>query len=68
MSFEYVVFPGSVLGLAEGWYWSVGRAMDAEMGTINGPYPTEDAAKAAAVERFEGIVRKVIEKPRGIHP
>lgn len=26
----------------------------------NGPYPTEDAAKAAAVEHFEEIKRKVL--------
>jgi hypothetical protein len=39
--------------------------MDAKMDTINGPYSTEDAAKAAAVERFEEIKRKVLSG--GIH-
>jgi hypothetical protein len=58
---EYGVFhsDGSIKNLPGGYYWRM-LIGPGHYGEHNGPYPTEDAAKAAAVERFEETKRKVL--------
>ena len=54
-TFWYEVRYISNPGTKTGFYWKIPGDYPA-----NGPYPTEDAAKAAAVEQFEEIKRKVL--------